>query len=307
MTKTIDEIAYEWLEQKKLFVKRSTIATYATSLQNQILPSFKDKKELLGDDVQAFVFQKLDEGYSQKTVKDMLTLLNMIKRYAERMGYYPLRMWDIKLPLNTTNKKIEVLDLKQQRRIISHIQQNFHFKHIGILISLCTGVRIGELCALTWGDIDLQRGVISITKTLERIYTIDQNQLQRTEIVIDVPKTKSSIREVPIPKEIKRIIKPMKQVMNSSYYVLTNDIRPTEPRVYRNYYKRFIASLGITPIKFHSLRHSFATRCIESNCDYKIVSDILGHSNISTTLNLYVHTNLDQKKRCIDKMLKCLK
>lgn len=90
-------------------------------------------------------------------------------------------------------------------------------------------------------------------------------------------------------------------------YVLTNDAEPTEPRTYRNYYKRLLDKLGIPPIKFHGLRHSFATRCIESKCDYKTVSVILGHSNISTTLNLYVHPNYEQKKRCIDKMFRSIK
>ena len=96
----------------------------------------------------------------------------------------------------------------------------------------------------------------------------------------------------------------MKKVVKDEYFILTNDTKPTEPRTYRNYYKRLLNKLGIPDIKFHGLRHSFATRCIEANSDYKTVSVILGHSNISTTLNLYVHPNKEQKKKCIDKMLK---
>lgn len=94
--------------------------------------------------------------------------------------------------------------------------------------------------------------------------------------------------------------------IGEGYYVLTNEAKPTEPRTYRNYYKQLMAQLEIPLIKFHGLRHSFATRCIESNCDYKTVSVLLGHSNISTTLNLYVHPNMEQKKKCINKMLKSL-
>ena len=108
-------------------------------------------------------------------------------------------------------------------------------------------------------------------------------------------------------KELLSIIKPLQKIVKGDYYVLTNDESPTEPRTYRNYYKKLLVKLDIPPIKFHGLRHSFATRCIESQCDYKTVSVILGHSNISTTLNLYVHPNFDQKKKCIDKMLKSLK
>lgn len=107
-------------------------------------------------------------------------------------------------------------------------------------------------------------------------------------------------------KELLSLVKPLKKVVNEDYYILTNEAKPTEPRTYRNYYKQLMAQLEMPLMKFHGLRHSFATRCIESNCDYKTVSVLLGHSNISTTLNLYVHPNMEQKKKCINKMLKSL-
>ncbi len=107
--------------------------------------------------------------------------------------------------------------------------------------------------------------------------------------------------------DLLKMLKPLERLMNGSFFVLTNDTKPTEPRTYRNYYKRLLGDLNITDLKFHGLRHSFATRCIESNCDYKTVSVILGHSNISTTLNLYVHPNLEQKRKCIERMSKLLR
>ncbi len=103
------------------------------------------------------------------------------------------------------------------------------------------------------------------------------------------------------------MLRPLKKIVNGKFHVLTNEEKPTEPRTYRNYYKRMMEQLNIPPLKFHGLRHSFATRCIESNCDYKTVSVILGHSDITTTLNLYVHPNMEQKKRCIDKVFKSIK
>lgn len=102
------------------------------------------------------------------------------------------------------------------------------------------------------------------------------------------------------------MIRPLQKVVNNDYYVLSNDVVPIEPRTYRNYYMKLMKHLGIPPLKFHGLRHSFATRCIESRCDYKTVSVILGHADISTTLNLYVHPGAEQKKKCIDKMLRSL-
>ena len=102
------------------------------------------------------------------------------------------------------------------------------------------------------------------------------------------------------------MMKPLKKVVNDDFYILTNDEYPTEPRTYRNYYTKLMEKLGIPKLKYHGLRHSFATRWIEAGCDYKTVSVLLGHSNISTTLDLYVHPNMEQKKRCIAKVFKSL-
>ena len=107
-------------------------------------------------------------------------------------------------------------------------------------------------------------------------------------------------------KELLAMVKPLKKVVNANFYVLTNEEKPTEPRTYRNYYYRLMQRLDIPCLKYHGLRHSFATRCVESNCDYKTISVLLGHANITTTLNLYVHPNMEQKKRCIGKMFRSL-
>lgn len=166
-------------------------------------------------------------------------------------------------------------------------------------------MRIGEICALKWSDINLSAATISVNKTLERIYISDATPA-KTEIVISTPKTANSHREIPVGKELLKILRSIMAVVNSDFYVITNEATPTEPRTYRNYYKQLMESLHLPAMKFHGLRHSFATRCIESMCDYKTVSVILGHSNIATTLNLYVHPNMEQKKKCIDKMNKSL-
>ncbi|MGM9739406.1 MAG: tyrosine-type recombinase/integrase, partial [Candidatus Cryptobacteroides sp.] len=122
-----------------------------------------------------------------------------------------------------------------------------------------------------------------------------------------MPKTANSVRDIPITGNLMKMIKPLCGIVNPSYYVLSNENKPIEPRTYRNYYKALMRKIGIPEIKFHGLRHSFATRCIESNCDYKTVSVLLGHSNIGTTLNLYVHPNLEQKKKCLDKAFRFMK
>ena len=170
------------------------------------------------------------------------------------------------------------------------------------MICLSSGIRIGEICALRWADIDLECGVIRVSKTIQRIY-IDGH----TELIEDAPKTVNSNREIPLTRELAAYIRPIRKIVRADFYLLSISPTPVEPRTYRDYFRRLTDSLGLPPIRFHGLRHSFATRCIESKCDYKTVSAILGHSNISTTLNLYVHPGLEQKRRCIDAVARLLK
>ena len=213
--------------------------------------------------------------------------------------------WDIKYPANSQSKELEVLSVANHKKILDYVQHNFTFMSLGIYISLSTGLRIGEICALKWSDINVADGKITVQRTIERIYMVE-GEKKHTQLVINTPKTVNSCREIPISKELLAMVKPMKKVVNADFYVLTNEDKPTEPRTYRNYYNRLMEKLDIPKLKYHGLRHSFATRCIEAGCDYKTVSVLLGHSNISTTLNLYVHPNMEQKKRCINKMLKSL-
>lgn len=197
--------------------------------------------------------------------------------------------------------EVKVLSHADQKRLMAYLQGNFSFMNLGVYICLSAGLRIGEVCALTWDDLDVDAGVVRINKTLQRIYLGGS-----TEVVIGPPKSANSIREIPMSDELMKVVKSLKRIVNGGFYILTNSPRPTEPRSYRNHFKRLMQKLDLPLVKFHGLRHSFATRCIESDCDYKTVSVLLGHSSISTTLNLYVHPNLDQKRKCIERMFRTL-
>ena len=304
--KTISEIALAWKEDKQRYVKQSTYAAYALVLENHILPAFGDCEALSEKLVQEFVLQKLNGGLSIKTVKDMLIVLRMVMKFGVKNGLMSYQEWDIKYPTVESNKDIEVLTVADHKKILDFIKQNFTFRNLGIYISLTTGLRIGEICGLKWSDINTDKSTITVNRTIERIYVIE-GERRHTELVINSPKTKNSCREIPMNKELLAMVKPLKKVVNINFYVLTNEEKPTEPRTYRNYYHRLMKHLNIPRLKYHGLRHSFATRCIESNCDYKTVSVLLGHANITTTLNLYVHPNMEQKKRCITQMIKFLK
>lgn len=303
--KTIREISVAWKEYKQPYVKQSTMAAYVLILENHILPNFGESDTLHEQAVQDFVLQKIENGLSVKSVKDILIVLKMVMKFGVKNEWMNYQEWDIKYPSTSTTKELEVLTVANHKKILNHIQSHFSFTGLGIYISLCTGLRIGEVCALKWSDINVSEGTITVNRTIERIYIIDGAE-KHTELVINTPKTQNSCREIPMTKELLAMVKPLKKVVNEDFYVLTNDEYPTEPRTYRNYYGKLMEKLGIPKLKYHGLRHSFATRCIEAGCDYKTVSVLLGHSNISTTLDLYVHPNMEQKKRCIAKVFKSL-
>ena len=304
INKTFEEVAAMWLADKQQYVKMSTYCAYSLLLSNHLKPVFAKEQDVTEELVQAFVLGKLQQGLSRNSVKDMLMVLKMVLKYAAKHGYMPWRQIDINFPTERRQNEVKTLTRADQRRLMDHIQANFSFMNLGIYICLSAGLRIGELCALTWDDLDTDAGVVRISKTLQRIYMKDKGC---TEVIIGTPKSKNSVREIPLAKELQRFIKPLKKVVNGSFYVLTNSSSPTEPRSYRNHYRRLMQQLDLPLLKFHGLRHSFATRCIESRCDYKTVSVLLGHSSISTTLNLYVHPSLDQKKKCIERMFKTLR
>jgi len=304
--KQLSEVVNLWKTDKKQYVKKSSFSAYTLLIENHLLPAFGDKYCIEESEVQAFVFQKLKRGLSHKTIKDILIVLKMILKFGAKNKWLDYSPFDIQFPTEREKHNIEVLSRADQKKIMNYIQEHFTFRNLGVYICLSSGMRIGEVCALTWEDIDTNNGIISVNRTIQRIYVIEDGS-RKTELILDTPKTKNSIREIPISKDLLRILKPFKKIVNSSFFVLTNDAKPTEPRTYRSYYKNLMAALNMPELKFHGLRHSFATRCIESNCDYKTVSVLLGHSNISTTLNLYVHPNMEQKKKAIEQMFKALR
>ena len=304
--KNFEEVSGRWLAEKKHYVKRSTCAAYSLIVANHLMPVFGPETDITEQMVQEFVFRKLDGGLSQKSVKDILIVLKMVLKYGVKNGYMAHRDIDVRFPTEKGRKEVEVLSVENQQRIMRYLRGNFSFMNLGIYICLCSGLRIGEICALKWEDIDLGAGVIRVSKTIQRIYVMNGNN-RHTEVIIDSAKTMNSIRSIPIAKDLQKMLRPLKTLVAKEHYVLTNSLRPLEPRAYRNYYDRLMRDLGIPKLKFHGLRHSFATRCIESKCDYKTVSVLLGHSKISTTLDLYVHPNMEQKQRCVEQMFRSLR
>ncbi len=309
---TLEELSNEWLLSREKFVKESTYSIYCTHVGNHIVPQFGNLicQDITSDGIQnrinTWLSRNEQNQLSEKTIKDIITILKSILKYGVKKMYIPNTDFDFKIPnsmIKIKRKKIVTYTLKEQKIIYDAVSQNISYKNLGILFCLYTGIRIGEVCALKWKDIDFTNNVVYISKTLQRIYIrIPENDMINkgySKITITSPKTISVERIIPISSELINIVEMVKPEDLDTYF-LTGTTKFIEPRTYRNYYKKFITSLDINVLKFHSLRHSFATRCIEAGADYKTVSELLGHTSVNITMNLYVHPSIEQKRKCIE-------
>lgn len=297
---TFSEIAGIWCDAKRQIVKHSTMCAYLLCIKTHLLPRFGSMTVITETEVQRFVFDKIAEGLSKKTVRDIVAVLKSIVKYGCKHGICPFSEWDIKYPKGSEFYRLPVLSLTSHKKLMRYLTDTPTPQNIGVLLSLCTGMRIGEVCALKWEDVDMKQRIITVGATTSRIYNCE---LHSTEKIRSTPKTRNSFREIPISGQLYQALKAVKRESKTQYVV---GLTSTEPRAYRDFFYRLLKRLDIPKIKYHGLRHSFATRCVESKCDYKTLSSILGHSNIVTTLNLYVHPNIDQKKGCIERMFKYL-
>ena len=309
---TFREAYNEWKPMKQRFVKKSTMAAYIVISQNHLLPFFGDlpAEKIDKKTVQKFVDMKLDAGLSKKTVKDFLIVLKMIVRFVEEeYGIPVVDRWNIVFPTKNLDdeKKLERYTQEDFRKITETAFAYPSPTNLAILITITSGMRIGEICALQFCDIDLERKVFRISRTIERIYLIDEETGRRwTELIVNPPKTSSSRREIPIMRDIYPMVKKFASIARPEYYVTTMTEHPAEPRTFRGRYRDFILNkVGLKEcIKYHGLRHTFASILIENKVDVKTVSTILGHSDIGTTMNVYVHPTENMKRNAINGALK---
>ena len=295
-----------WEADKQPYVKASTMAAYALTVRTHLKPYFEYIDDVTSLRVQELVDQSVRKGMSLSSVKGILVVLKMILRYCERQGWIEMVPLDIRFPQNLRKKNPPAaLPIKEQKLIVEYLVAHPTNLNTGLLICLCCGLRIGEVCALRWGDVDLFNRVIHVKNTVYRIYHAD-GRYRKTELVIGSPKTATSFRDVPITDFLYRIIKRNRRRNNSRCFLASGKATPADPQTFRNNYKRVSEMLGLSYHKVHILRHTFATRCIEVDCDYKTLSALLGHSNVSTTLNLYVHPDMERKKAIVEKMMKAL-
>lgn len=300
-----------WLMKKKYEVRESTFANYCNLLNNTIVPCLGDIpcEKFNNKIIQQFAFWakekggKEGNGVSEHYIKDCLLIIKAIIKDGQEENIFPdFGLKRIKVPktlmIESTKKTYTE---EEYKKIIKYILNNINNKSLGVLIGIFTGMRIGEICALKWEDIDLENKLINVNKTAQRIYN-PLDEFEKSKIVITPCKTENSQRSVPIAQDLYKMLKTLKTSDND--YVLTGTNKLLEPRTFRKFYIKMMNDCGITPIKFHSLRHTFASINIENGTDVKTISEILGHSDIAITLQTYTHTSNKAKAKAIDKFNK---
>ena len=293
----------EWLKGKQNTVKPTTLAAYSLSIERNILPYFEKISDLDGESLQTFIDKCLDEGMSVKRLRDIMSVIKMVMNFAVERSYSDKINFNFRLPKDYKHENLKVFSALHLKKLVTFLLNEKTLRNLGIFICINTGMRIGEICGLKWGDVDLASDSITVNKTLCRIYNIGATNNKRSELILTTPKTRHSFRSIPLTQSLKDYIKMLHPTLEKENYVLTDSLRPIEPRTLRNYYYKILRDIGLPNMKFHALRHSFATQCIECKCDYKTLSSILGHSNISTTLHFYMHPSQEQKKRCIENVM----
>ena len=236
---------------------------------------------------------------SHKTVADILSRMKSIRRFALLHGYEVNYIPNVvKIPQQQGT--IRILTFEEERKLINHIKNNFDLTALGILLSLFTGLRIGELCALKWSDFSFTDKELYVQRTMQRLHNFSENSAYKTVIEIDTPKSPSSIRKIPIPEQLMNYLQ--SSYIEGAYILSGSRNNFVEPRTMENRFKRILKKCGVEKINFHVLRHTFATRCVELGFDVKSLSEILGHANVNITLNRYVHPSMELKHANMNKL-----
>lgn len=298
---TVREAAEEWLCAARLRVKDSSCANYENILNKHILPILGGEyiSALTTSRINDFIHFKLTSGrlsgkggLSAKSVRDIMTVYRSIERYVYRE--YGIHESNFTMP-KIEQKRTDVLSSAERRKLEVFLINNMSLTNLAVLLCLFTGLRIGELCGLKWEDIDFRSCTLSVKRTVQRI-----NKNGTSQVIIGTPKSRTSVRIVPIPDFMMKILKMYKS--SPDLYIITNSIKPTEPRTMQNRFKSVLKACDIRNVNFHLLRHTYATVCIEKGFDPKALSELLGHADAAITLNRYVHSSMEVKKNYVSRL-----
>ena len=299
------EIFPLWLEITTNGLKDSTRIKYQYLYENYLEAELGNLHlwELSEERVKGLVAKlfssggKKGTGISGKTISDAVRVLKNVIRFAS-IRNYPVDNSALEVAVRTTPRQLRILSMQEQKKLIDYIQKNPTYSNLGILLSLFTGIRIGELCALKWKDINLAEHTIHIQRTMQRLKSDDAGS--KTQIIFSRPKSTSSERDIPLPDIVSRLLK--HTYAPDVYFLTGNSNSFVEPRTLQYRFNNVLNQCGIPHVSFHTLRHTFATRCVEIGFDLKSLSEILGHANVNITLNRYVHPSFDIKAQNMRKL-----
>lgn len=293
----------EWFKSSKDKLKESTCVKYEATLEKHIKPRLGGCFPLAISDslIEMFTNELLfEEELAPKTVKDILVVLRSILNYTAKRfpGTFP--QIEISYP-KEAKKEIRVLAKEEQTHLINYLLEEMDECKFGVLLALLTGIRIGELCALRWENISLKDRTIKITSTMQRLKDTDINRGAKTKVVIGSPKSETSSRTIPMSDDAAKLCRRM-DPKSPIAFVLTGTSDYMEPRTLQYRMERYTKDCGLSGVHFHTLRHTFATRCVEAGFEIKTLSEILGHANTTITLDRYVHSSMELKRVNMNKL-----
>ena len=291
---TVKELFDEWLSSVKLRVKSSTYANYQMKVEKHILPKFGGMRyEMLTVQMlNNFIQEKLDSGLSAKYVSDIIIVFKSMAKYTAKIHGFLNILTDVTLP-KVYRKEKPLLSNIQQWKLCKYLTENPSPTALCILLSLYTGLRVGEVCGLMWSDINFEKSILSVRRTVQRI----RIGAHKTRIIADSPKSRTSRRVIPIPRFLMKLLRDSRS--DDNHYVLSDSEIIIEPRTLQRRFKSILKKADLPSVSYHSLRHTFATNCLQAGFDVKTLSEILGHASVETTLNRYVHTSMEQKIKCM--------
>lgn len=289
----------EWLQY---YIQPSnkfrTYKKYKSQIELHIVPTLGEY-EL--NKLSPLVLQKftahLVKYYSPNTVKGIISVVKNSLRKAVILEYVDKEFTGCIIRPKSKEKNVDCFNLQEQRRIEDYILKCKDVKLFGIVFCFYTGLRIGELLALKWKDFELKKGFITVTKTC-----IDSWQDGRYVKLLEIPKTKNSNRVIPIPKQIIPKLNQLKKLKTCDYFINGKSEYGAQIRSYQKTFTRLLKRLNIPHKCFHSLRHTFATRALESGMDVKTLSELLGHKNSIVTLNCYAHSMMEHKTEMMNRL-----
>ena len=293
----------EWL---KLYVKPATkIRTYKKyqrQIEIHILLALGEYElhELTATVLQRFTVNLSEKGLSANTVNGIISVLKSSLKRAVLLGVAEKEYTAAIVRPKQREKQVDCLSKEEQRKIEQYIFEKKKNNLFGVVLCLYTGLRIGELLALTWDDVDLKNGVITVSKSCR-----DSWKNGAYVKIIDTPKTENSRRQIPLSKIILKMLKEMKK-RSKCEFVIADGNKPVFVRTYQRMFELLLKKLHIPHKGFHSLRHTFATRALECGMDVKSLSEILGHKNATITLNRYAHSLWEHKSEMMNKLGKLL-